>query len=87
MKTIELEVGQRVRHKASGQKGIVTKIHVVCTKHSTGEHLRINLTKTGIDELGPCIFDPTGTVSINTGFHEKDIDVETLLLEADLLQL
>ena len=88
MKTAErrFEVGQVVRHKTSGQKGIVTSIHEVCTKHSDAQHVVIDLAKkppfTGRDELGPCRLEPTGTVSVNTGFYENDVKVKTYLLES-----
>lgn len=68
------EIGDRVKHRASGEIGIVTWIHQRCTKHSLSEHRKLG-------DIGVCEYTPTGEVTVSAGFR-GDVEVAFMELEA-----
>lgn len=79
----EFELGQKVKHRASGEVGIVTAIHTQCNKHSVIEHAQIVVAKIKSQKHIFCECDdqPTGIVSVSAGL-EKEFEVDAFLLEA-----
>lgn len=75
-----IKVGDKVKHRASGEIGIVTKIHTACAKHTTLQHTKMK------GESLDCDFKLTGRVTISTGFT-KAMELEQGVTVAYLIEL
>lgn len=71
--------GDLVRHKASGEKAVVTDIIVTCLTHSALQHAQQMLSGAKLQE--PCRYEYRGTVEIDTGFAADKIEIEDSILE------
>ena len=68
------KIGDRVKHRASGEIGIVIWIHRRCTKHSAFQHMQLG-------DIGKCEHEDTGRVNLSAGF-QGDVEVAVMELEA-----
>lgn len=77
------KIGDKIRHKASGEVGVVKHIRTRCIKHSVVEHSKILIWKyTGRENtLGECDQQWSGWLDIDTRIHKGVLTVEGYLFE------
>ena len=84
----EFTVGQKVRHRASGEIGIVVEVCEVCVSHSGLQHLNMQMAYFGPKnkklDHGECELMPTGRYVLDIGFEKDDITVDGYMLEVSV---
>ena len=81
----KFKVGDRIKHRASGEIAIVTEVETRCTKHSPYEHITMNFSNSATQktnhDLAECWHEETGMVTVSTGFNEST-QIDAMELEA-----
>jgi len=84
-KQCPFELGQCVKHRSSGEPGVIVGIETRCATHSGAEHLNHMFAqgKVRTKFFQECNQVYHGMVTISTGFNVPDIEVEDFRLAAD----
>lgn len=78
MTASKFKVGDLVKHKASGEVGVVSRVCKKCTEHSEMEHLSMAFNKSLESE---CRYLFTGRYEISIGFTGSGVIVDEFLME------
>jgi len=71
---VDFAVGDLVRHRASGQVGVITVVFEKCVNP---EHPVIGMI---FHPVG-CVIEPTGYYNVSVGFNDSSHEVPLVLLE------
>ena len=80
----EFHVGQRVKHRASGEIAIVVEVCESCVNHSAADHMRLAIQGFNVKSTNPkdkCQFMPNGDYVLDLGFEKEHVTVDGYLLE------
>ena len=80
----QFKVGDKVKHKGSGQQAVVTAIRTKCIKHTALEHTRIAFWKTFnmANKLGDCDEQYFGYIDV-----QFDVNQPPSLVKGDLFEI
>lgn len=80
----EFYVGQKVKHRASGEIAIVVEVCKICVNHSGADHMRIAMqgfSGKSTDPEDKCQLMPNGDYVLDLGFEKEHVTVDGYLLE------
>lgn len=81
----KFKVGDRVKHRASGEIAIVAEVETRCSKHSAFEHMQMGMLHASVSkkdhDLGECERVDTGMVTVSKGF-DASTQLDAMELEA-----
>ena len=76
------KIGDRVKHKASGEIGIVVAINSSCNKHTSLEHLTMSMARLNRTShpYKKCVMEYDGTINIDIGFNNDVITIDEFIV-------
>jgi len=83
----EFHVGQKVKHRASGEIAIVVEVCSTCVNHSEIDHMRLAMQGFSSESTNPddqCQLMPNGDYVLDLGFEKEHITVDGYLLEVSV---